>query len=283
MLLIILTLICEYVKIIFEVSDSMGFEIIDFHTHPFFDNKNNICSYKDSYEMNAKSTLEEFKKLGVSKICGSVIDTEAYTKDENYWKIVKNNNDTALKLKEFYGDFYIPGFHVHPSYMEESLNEIKRMSKIGVKLIGELVPYVDGWDNYSSDEFSVLLDEAGKHNMIVNFHSQGEDEMDEMVKKHKDIIFVAAHPGEYKEFMRHIERMKMSENYYLDLSGYGIFRYGMLRRAIDTFGIDRILFGSDYPTCNPGMYIGGVLFDRLITDSEREKIFSLNAKKLLGI
>ena len=131
--------------------------------------------------------------------------------------------------------------------------------------------------------FSALLSEAGKRNMIVNFHSQGEDEMDEMVKAHKDVVFVAAHPGEYKAFMRHIDRMKYSENYYLDLSGYGIFRHGMLRRAIDTFGIDRLLFGSDFPTCNPAMYIGGVLLDDLISDSEKEKIFSLNAKRLLGI
>ena len=75
----------------------------------------------------------------------------------------------------------------------------------------------------------------------------------------------------------------MSENYYLDLSGYGMFRYGMLRKAIDSFGIDRILFGSDYPTCHPGMYLGGVLFDNLVTDTEKEKIFFENAKKLLKL
>ena len=57
----------------------------------------------------------------------------------------------------------------------------------------------------------------------------------------------------------------------------------MLRRAINAFGIDRILFGSDFPTCNPAMYIGGVLLDELITDTEKEKIFSLNAKRLLKI
>ena len=129
----------------------------------------------------------------------------------------------------------------------------------------------------------MILEEAKKYNMIVNFHSQKDDEMDEMVKKHKEVIFVAAHPGEYREFMRHIERLKYSENYYLDLSGYGLFRYGMLRKAIDAFGADRILFGSDFPTCNPGMYIGGVLNDNLITDTEKEKILSLNAKKLLNL
>ena len=57
----------------------------------------------------------------------------------------------------------------------------------------------------------------------------------------------------------------------------------MLRRTIDDLGVDRILFGSDYSTCNPAMYIGGVLMDDLVTDEEKEKIFSANAKKLLNL
>ena len=260
----------------------MNFEIIDFHTHPFASRRTNICQHIDNCNMSAEETVNVFKKLGVSKICGSVISVRPDEK-KNDWNEIKRNNDEALELKELYGDFYVPGFHIHPGFMEESFYEIERMDKMGIKLIGELVPYFDGWKDYSTPEFSDLLCEAGKRNMIVSFHSRGEDQMDEMVKNHKDVVFVAAHPGEYGEFMRHVERMKMSENYYLDLSGYGMFRYGMLRRAIDEFGVDRILFGSDYPTCHPGMYIGGVLLDNLLTDTEKEKIFSLNAKKLLGL
>lgn len=260
----------------------MNFEIIDFHTHPFASAATNICSYPESDNMTIESTYALFQKLGVSKICGSVI-SRGLSDFPNYWEKIKYHNDLALNLKETYNDFYVPGFHIHPDYIDESISEIQRMHQSGVNLIGELVPYMDGWNNYSSDAFSTLLDEAGKHNMIVSFHSQGEDEMDQMVQTHKDVIFVAAHPGEYPSFMRHIERMKMSENYYLDLSGYGMFRYGMLRKAIDSFGIDRILFGSDYPTCHPGMYLGGVLFDNLVTDTEKEKIFFENAKKLLKL
>ena len=260
----------------------MSFEIIDFHTHPFFHPYQNICSHKEYCDMSAEKSKSMFDALGVTKICGSVI-APVKDGDKAVWAKIKENNDAAIALRDFYDGFYIPGFHVHPDFIDESIEEIERMHKEGVNLIGELVPYHDGWTDYSSDAFSTILAEAGKHNMIVSFHSMGEDEMDEMVKAHKDIIFVAAHPGEYKAFMRHVERMKYSENYYLDLSGYGIFRHGMLRHAIDAFGVDRILFGSDFPTCNPAMYIGGVLLDELITDAEKEKIFSLNAKKLLNI
>lgn len=260
----------------------MDFEIIDFHTHPFIEEKYNICSHKEYCNMSADTTLEVYKGLGISKICGSVIGSD-YTRSE-YLKKMIENNDEVLKLRDLYNGFYIPGFHVHPNYVEESINEIHRMYKAGVTLIGELVPYMEGWNNlYSSDAFSEILDEAAKYNMIVNFHSSNDDQMDEMVKRHPEIIFVAAHPGEYNSFMRHLERMKMSENYYLDLSGTGLFRYGMLRHAIDKVGAERLLFGSDYPTCSPAMYLGGILLDNLLSDTEKEMILSLNAKRLLKI
>ena len=105
----------------------------------------------------------------------------------------------------------------------------------------------------------------------------------EMVKKHPDTIFVAAHPGEYPQYMRHLERMAWSENYYLDLSGTGFFRHRMLRHGIDTRGAHRFLFGSDYPTCNPSMFIGGVALDPLLTEEEKQQIFSGNAKRLLNL
>ena len=262
----------------------MEFEIIDFHTHPFMASGTNICSHKECFPMNAAETKKLLNELGITKICGSVIGHPEALKNENsMWDRVKACNDEALKLREIYGDFYIPGFHIHPDFVKESCEEIERMHKNNVNLVGELVPYYHGWDAYGSKEFSELLDVCRQYNMVVSFHSMNEDGMDKMVKEHKDITFVAAHPGEYGEFMRHMERMKMSDNYYLDVSGYGIFRHGMLRHAIDMFGPERFIFGSDYPTCNPAMYIGGVYFDTLLKDSEKEMIFSKNIKRILNI
>ena len=259
----------------------MDFEIIDFHTHPFLAEKENICSHKDNYHITAESTVTYMKNLGVSKICGSVV--RGKKGEETYWDAISACNESALKLWEMYGDFYVPGFHVHPDYVKESCEEIEKMHSLGVKLVGELVPYYHGWKDYSLKSFYEILDVAKSYNMIVNFHSTGEDEMDKMVAENPDVIFVAAHPGEKPQFDRHMERMKMSKNYYLDLSGTGLFRLGMLRHAIDLFGAERFLYGSDFPTCNPAMYVGGVLFDSFITDKEKEMIFSKNAKRLLNI
>lgn len=259
----------------------MSRTVIDFHTHPFMTPEQNICSHQECFPMGPEETFSLMKALGGSRFCGSVIAGRSAKAGPVTWQEILALNNTALALRDLYKGAYIPGFHVHPAFVQESCEEIERMEGLGVRLIGELVPYYHGWSDYSCEAFSTILSCAEAHNMIVSFHSMGEDEMDRMVQRHPGTVFVAAHPGEYGEFMRHMERMKKSRNYYLDLSGYGIFRFGMLRHAIDLFGPERFLYGSDFPTCNPGMYLGGVVNDTLIRENEKELILSGNAERLL--
>ena len=265
-------------KAVADVRAALDFEIIDFHTHPFLSAKENICSHAAHCGMGAEKTPGLFASLGIAKICGSVI-----RRPHQSWDDIRRMNDNALRLRDLYGDFYVPGFHVHPAYVEESCAEIGRMASEGVRLIGELVPYIHGWKDYSCPEFSTILDEATRQGMVVSFHSMGEDEMDAMVLAHPNTVFVAAHPGEFNEFSRHMKRMATSANYYLDLSGTGLFRYGMLRHAIDDFGPERFLFGSDFPTCNPAMFVGGVALDPLLSDEEKRLVLAGNARRLLGL
>ncbi len=257
----------------------MKFEIIDFHTHPFEDPTENICGHKVFCDMSCEHTRRDMNDLGVTHICGSVL--KRVPDAENIWQTLCACNQKAVELKGKYRGFYIPGYHVHPDYVRESCETMEQMHRNGINLIGELVPYAHGWSDYSCRGFDEILELAEQLGTIVSFHRLDEDEMDRMVEKHPKVRFVAAHPGEYENFMRHIERMKMSENYYLDLSGDGILRHGMLRHGIDMAGAERFLYGSDFPSCNPGMFIGGVLLDRLITDQEKEMVFSQNAKRLL--
>ena len=256
----------------------MQYEIIDFHTHPFADEASNICKYqKDRME----DTVSYLQELGVSRICGSVIYRQI--PDATPWETIQECNRVALLMKDRYGDFYVPGFHVHPAYVKESCMEIERMHGMGLRLIGELTPYIHGWSDYSCSAFDEILDTAAQYGMVVNFHSGDLDQMDAMVRKHPNTVLVAAHPGETANYQRHLERMKLSENYYLDLSGGGLLRHRLLRYGIDTCGVHRFLFGSDYPVCNPAVYVGGVALDALLTDAEKQQIFSGNAKRLLGL
>ena len=260
------------------------FEIIDFHTHPYTYDKNNLCPYASHCGMTPDTTIELMDTHNVSKFCGSVICFKDRESHKTQWETVKLSNDLALQLADKYNGRYIPGFHVHPSYVKESCEEIERMHKAGVKLIGELVPYIHGWpaQDYTTKELDEILDVAASYNMVVSFHSSTSVFAD-MIKKHPDIIFVGAHPGEYEAYMEHLELLKKYDNYFLDLSGYGVFRQNMLRYGIDKVGVEKFIFGSDYPTCSLPMYVGAVLLDSGITDTEKEYIFSKNTKRILNL
>ena len=253
--------------------------IIDFHTHPYRNNDFNICQYKHDVDISYEDVRATLESIGIGRICGSAVDivNKSITCREDMQRI----NDEALAMANEWQDFYVPGFHIHPSFLKESLDEMERMHALGVNLIGEIVPAIHGWSDYDSEEIDVILDAALEYNMIFNFHTMNEDAIDRMVEKHPKNILVAAHPGEKDSFTRHLARMEKSENYYLDLSGTGIFRQGMLAFGIKKFGAERFIFGSDFPVCNPAVYVGGVGMDTLLSDEDKEKVFFGNADRLL--
>lgn len=251
-------------------------EIIDFHMHPGLRNWQNMCAYSCVYEKVAEQIKEDVQRAGITHICGSVIEREQKKPDFEYLKAL---NRDALELREKLGGFYTPGFHIHPDYVEESIEEIEFMHENGVYLIGELVPYLHSWDDFETDAMKEILDAAEEYGMIVSYHS-ADYEIDRMVSEHPGITFVAAHPGERPYVERHIDKMKKYDNLYLDLSGTGLFRLGSLKYLVSQVGAERILFGTDYPICNPAMYVEAVRYEE-ISQEERALIFSGNARRIL--
>lgn len=255
----------------------MNFEIIDFHTHPYSKIEEMLGSHKEYIKNSPIDFPKELLRAGITKFVGSVIST---VKEHD---AMRKCNDSALYLKRIYGDSYIPGFTVDARYVEESKTEIDRAVINKINLIGELVPYHYAW-KYSDKGFEEILDYAEGKNLIFSLHTNSDElqTMGELAKNHPGITFVFAHPGEINQILRHIEIMKEAPNVYLDLSGTGLFRYGMLKRLVSEVGADRILFGTDYPICNAGMYVGGVIYEEL-TDNEKALVFSENAKRILNL
>ncbi|MCD8158222.1 MAG: amidohydrolase [Clostridiales bacterium] len=249
--------------------------IIDFHTHPFIKERSNVCFYDGI--VTAENFRTYIEKAGISKICGSVI-----YKTEDF-KEIKSLNREALKLKDMWGDFYIPGIHIHPEYVEESIEEIEYTAKRGVKLIGELVPYYNSWHYLYDDNLREIYKAADKAEMVISIHTDGETDMDGLekaVKEFKNLKFAAAHPHQKAHYYRHTEMLKKYDNYYLDLSGTGLFRFGMLKTLVNNAGSEKILFGTDFPITNPKMYVEAVLFENL-KDNDLENIFYKNSERLL--
>ncbi len=252
-------------------------EIIDFHTHPFSDERRNVCFYDGI--VNSENFREIIEKAGISKICGSVIyGTEDFEE-------IKRLNREALKLRDMWGDFYIPGIHIHPKFVEESIKEIEFAAKQGVRLIGELVPYYNGWHFLCDDNLREIYGAADRAEMVISVHTDDTTDMEGLekaVSEFKNLKFAAAHPHQKAHYYRHIDMLKKYDNYYLDLSGTGLFRYGMLKTLVNSVGSEKLLFGTDFPITNPKMYVEAVLFENL-KEKDTENIFSLNTKRILKL
>ncbi len=252
--------------------------IIDFHIHPFLDEQDNFCRYKNVGDLRAAQA--KLQDVGVEKVCGSVIRSIA----DPTWADMRELNNEALKIRDLFPEFYIPGFHIHPKFVDESIKEVERMAKEGVKFIGELVPYFYKW-SYNDGGYKEILQAVENYGFPVSFHTNPSEfeAVKKLLEDFPSVTFIAAHPDEYSIYAQHIELLKKYDNYYLDLSGSGIFRFGMLRYGIDQVGAHKFLYGTDYPICNPFMYVGAIEKDYTLTEEEKEAVFFNNAKNILKL
>ena len=264
----------------FDFTDP-GYEIIDAHIHPF-----SFYECLDTTDMGSGNPDEDFvlalKGTGISKAAGSVI--ARVPASDFTWKTVHDFNLKALEGRDRFDGFIIPGICVHPRFVKESLEEIDHMyHKENIRLIGELVAYMMHYTDYAVPEMDPVWDLAQELGMVVNLHLNCLDEARKILKKFPDLKLVIAHPtadrAEYEARMRLVAQYP---NAALDISGSGPNTWGMLRRGINRAGKEKLLFGTDFPLRNPGMYVAGVLYEKL-SDDENQAIFAGNFKRLMGM
>ena len=254
------------------------YEIIDSHVHP------PTPLPKSDYSLfNQKMTAEQFvgelRRMGISRCCGSVIRSLG---ELSSFEVIHELNTAALDFQRAYPDFYIPGMAVHPAFPEESCAEIETMYRDhGVRFVGELVPYSMNWGGIDVPAMEPIWDLIQQKEMAVNVHLNQLQEASAILKRFPKLKFIIAHPtSNHQEYLARIDLIAQYENAALDISGSGPNSWGMVRYALKRAGCGKILFGSDFPIRNPGMYIAGVLFEHL-SRFELESVFSRNFRNLV--
>jgi len=250
--------------------------IIDCHIHPAVDTATDTNWFAPTGSFERQ--MEMLRCAGIRRACGALIrPMEPASFGE-----IRKLNDAALHLRDRFPDFYIPGMQVHPHFPDESCREIERLcGSEGVRWIGELVGYMMGFgEEYDSDRALAVMRAAAAHGAVVNIHCGNLQVIERLCRAVPELPVVLAHPGGAKqEFLERIRRVREFRNLYLDISGSGIDRLGVLRKAVDEAGADKILFGTDFPINDPAVYVAGVLFEPLTSD-ERDAVFHGNFERL---
>jgi predicted TIM-barrel fold metal-dependent hydrolase len=219
-------------------------------------------------------TFEEFvrylDRTGVQRgIINSVRCQEAKTAAE----FIAGNREVARYAEKYKGRF-LGACVVNPLFIDEALREIENCRKqLGFVWVGELCNYMAPFE-YTIKEFELLVAQVVKLNMVLDVHTELE-EMEYIIQKFPQATIVFPHFGdghEYEHIFKRIDAVAAHPNTYLDTSGYGHDRVGMLEYAVKTIGDDRVLF--------PATVIARIE-NAFLTEEQKRKILSENLKTLL--
>ncbi len=266
--------------------------IIDFHTHSFPDTlapkameslKKNcagagISAHTDGTAEGAKRLL---RSAGIDRAAVCNIATNARQEEKV--------NSFAISLLS--DPFFISLGSVHPDseHIEEQLDRLLASGINGVKLHPDYVR-IELTDKRYDKIFS-LLEERG---MFCVAHTGYDPVSPDKVHATPEMIrsVIDAHRG-LKLICAHMGGFKQSEGVLRHLVGTGIYidtslssiregEYDNLIKILNEHDPSRILFGTDTPWTEPKEEVEFIK-NAPIASSLKEKIFSENAKALLGI
>jgi len=191
-------------------------------------------------------------------------------------------------------------------YVEEKIDEMDRLGLRGVKLIPTLQFFNPVKANKNMQRLFEYCERKGK---IVTYHTGCDPYVWEephfsqdanpkylksIVQNFESVQVILAHMGCYSSkspgiwFDEALELGKENENVWFDIAAvpYLVTREKFVDRIRSTVGLDRVLFGSDYPVVNGvsiESMIAAVKSSEHLSRGEKESILGLNAMRLLGL
>jgi uncharacterized protein len=262
-----------------------GGPIIDAHTHPMLDAAEQVGSQPHPPEAyRALVSGSRIVRAGALTMApkGDLDKTRA-------------RNDAVLKLASGSGEFFFPVCSVHPADGEAALAEIDRVTEAGAAWL-KLHPNTQAFD-VADPAVTEVVTKAGQRQMPVLFDAYSPFDADQPGK----FIRLAMAVPEARLILAHAHGP-----FFPQLLAYEILaRYPWWRRQVwidisatatllangpfaDQFvwvlrkvGIDRVMFGSDYPLDDPARAMQAII-DLGFTDSELAAVLHDNASELLG-
>lgn len=259
-------------------------EIIDFHAHIYPDKiaSRAVSAIGSFYDLpmegqgTAENLIESGRKAGIQRF---VISSTATSP-----KQVRTINDFISGVCHRHSGFI--GFGTMHRDFSDPESETQRMIRLGLKGV-KLHPDFQESDIDHPSMFPLY--EALEGRLPILFHI-GDYRMDysspqrlaRVLKQFPGLVVIAAHLGAYTIWEEWGETL-LGKNVYIDTSSALMFLdQETATKIIRSHGVDKVLFGTDYP-----MWTHQDELERFLalglTPAENQKIFSENAKKLFNL
>lgn len=276
--------------------------VIDFHTHIFpakiSGNREKYFQSEPAFKLlydspnsrlvGAEILIDAMDKNGVDK---SVIFGFPWKNDE----VFVLNNDYIIESVRKYPDRFI-GFACFDPFNVKAENEAERCLNHGLCGIGELAFYESGIDKEALLRLSPVMDICRTKDMPLLIHTNepvGHNypgktpntllQIYNLIKKFQDNKIVLAHWGGgifFFNLLKKEVKEKMKNVYFDTAASPFLYDFRIYLEAKELAGIDKILFGSDFPLLNPSRYFSELKISGLEKE-DIEKICGLNAERLL--
>ncbi|HXH51784.1 MAG TPA: amidohydrolase family protein [Terriglobia bacterium] len=194
-------------------------------------------------------------------------------------EFIKGNREVARYVERYRGRF-VGACVVNPLFIDEALREIEDCRKqLGFVWVGELCNYTVPYP-YTIREFEMLVEQVRKLGMVLDVHTE-LTEMEYIIQKYTDTTIVFPHfGGSPNDIFKRLDLVAKNHNCYMDTSGAGHERVGMLEYSMKSIGADRVLFGSDFTINDPSGVIARIE-NSFLTEEQKRKVLSQNLDALL--
>jgi uncharacterized protein len=276
--------------------------IIDFHTHivfpairknrrDFFDNE---PEFKLLYE-SPKSRLAGAKEVVAAMDDQGVDRSVVFGFPFRNFDMVKENNDYVLEAVARFPDRLIGFCCVDPAHAKAA-NEVERCLNSGCMGVGELAFYGKGIDETALALLDPVMTACREKNRVVLIHTNepvghlypGKAPMTlsqiyHLIKRFCENKIVLAHWGGgiflYNLLKREVK--ESFQNVWFDIAASPfLYDIKVYQAAKEIIGLEKILFGTDYPLLSPARYFKDMKAAGL-SDEEIGLVCGKNAEKLL--
>lgn len=204
-----------------------------------------------------RQTLEDLiKRMNECKIDIAVINPVATFHDKETYKAVNNYISECVRK---FPDRLIGFCSVNPLHGEFAIEELRRCVKeLGLKGVGELIPYGQGHYLVDSEIMDPLMEELARLKVPINIHSDFREkcctpyQIALLADRFPDVTIIMAHMGMDPDVIHWVPRIvKRYENIILNTSLAPPIPESVFKIPVDVLGPERVVFGSDSPTVSP--------------------------------
>ncbi len=263
----------------------MAGPIIDSHTHPLVHGSQQLLPGDHS----AEAYLARVEGLGIERAAALVMAPRGNL------ELTRVLNDAVLALAGEHGGFFFPVCSVHPADGDEAGRELERVVAAGARWL-KLHPFTQEFD-VAAPEVASLVRTAGDLGLTVLFDAASPTDIAQTGKfvqlaldaPETRLILAHAHGTDFPKLLMYeiLARYEWwPRKVWVDISATAsLLANGPFAEqftwVLRKMGVDRVLFGSDYPVEDPGQAIEAVAALGFTAEEQRAILYD-NAAQLLA-